>query len=247
MNKLERVLAALEGRTPDRVPTFSQLFDSKPIDDALGSSARARVTASCSRRSCSRLVDSTTWLWNALAHPNVGGVGVLLERAPGGRRSSVSTPVSRCTTASASSTTARCTTWPAGAIAVRRRFRGHLRHVPEGMIGDPESWKAFKKVDTDPLRRAVRRLLLLPELAVGREDSPRGLSGRQPAPGHNRGHGVHQLRDVGAARPRFRPGHHRIQDRARGRGGARGRPVGVSRSSGSGTTSPTGPGRCSRP
>lgn len=36
MNKLERVLAAIEGREPDRVPTFSHIFDAKPVNDALG-------------------------------------------------------------------------------------------------------------------------------------------------------------------------------------------------------------------
>ncbi len=72
-NKLERVLAALEGRKPDKVPTFSLLFDSRPIDDALGA-RHVPVFRYLQNPLVGRFVDKTTSLWNTLSHPNLGGV-----------------------------------------------------------------------------------------------------------------------------------------------------------------------------
>ncbi len=72
-NKLERILAALEGKKTDKVPTFSLLFDSRPIDDALGV-RHVPVFRYLQKPWVARFIDKTTPIWNTLSHPNLGGV-----------------------------------------------------------------------------------------------------------------------------------------------------------------------------
>lgn len=155
INKLERVLAALEGRQPDRVPTFSLLFDSKPIDDALGAPhvPAYRILQSPFMQG---LVDRTTWLWNALAHPNFGGA-VFFSNA---LRADVKLGFDA---GLAMYYGFRLIDHEEVHDIAGRRFRmcddgfgGIYAMYCEGMIGDPDSWRKFKKVDPSRYARLAR-------------------------------------------------------------------------------------------
>lgn len=156
MNRLERVLAALEGRTPDRVPTFSQLFDSKPIDDALGAPHLPvyRILRSPLMR---RLVDRTTWLWNALARPNLGGVGFFSNALRADAELGFDAGLAMYYGFRLVDHT------EVHDLAGRRYtlcddgFGGVYAMYREGMIGDPASWKAFKKVEPTRYASLCRR------------------------------------------------------------------------------------------
>jgi Uroporphyrinogen decarboxylase (URO-D) len=155
MNGLERVLAALDGKQPDRTPTFSQLFDAKPINDALGA-YHVPVYRIVQKPFVQRLIDHSAPAINALLHPLVGGIPVFGSALSAGIRLGFDAGL---------------------AMYYRLRFVDHeelqdqagrsLRICDDGfggiyamynhgLIGDPESWKAFRKEDPARYARGAR-------------------------------------------------------------------------------------------
>ena len=157
INKLERVLAALEGRQPDRVPTFSLLFDSKPIDDALGM-PHLPVYRMVQRPLVQRLVDRTTWLWNTIAHPNIGGAAFFSNALRADARLGFDAGLAMYYGLKLIDHE------EIEDIAGRRYtmcddgFGGVYAMYREGMITDPDAWRRFKKVDPAAYARGVRLL-----------------------------------------------------------------------------------------
>ncbi|MBU4175095.1 MAG: hypothetical protein KKB90_03645 [Actinobacteria bacterium] len=155
MNKLERVLAAIDGRQPDRVPTFSMLFDTKPINDALGR-PHPQVFKLLEKPFVQKLADRTTWLWNILAHPNLGGAALFMTALRADVKLGFDAGLAMYY----------------GFRVINHRelqdiagrlyqfvddgFGGIYAMYQGGVITDPEAWKAFKKMDPGRYARGVR-------------------------------------------------------------------------------------------
>ena len=155
MNNLERVIAALERKTPDRVPVFSQPLDIKTVDDAL-ERPHTPVYEIMQRPFMQKFVDHTAWLWNFLSHPNLGGA-------------LFSSDVLKAQTKIGFD--AGCVGYyglrvinheELQDIAGRRYkfcddgFGGIYAMYVEGIIKDPDAWKSFKKVDPLVYARRLR-------------------------------------------------------------------------------------------
>lgn len=155
MNKLERVLAAIDGRQPDRVPTFSMLFDGKPIDDALGM-YHPQVFKLLEKPFVQKLADHTTWLWNVLAHPNLGGAAFFSNALRADVKLGFDAGLAMYYGFRVIDHT------ELQDISGRRYqftddgFGGIYAMYREGLITDPEAWGKFKKVDPGRYARGVR-------------------------------------------------------------------------------------------
>lgn len=155
MNKLERVLAALEGRQPDRVPTFSMIFDAKPVDDALGM-WHVPVWKIIQPPFMQKLVDRTTWLWNYLSKPIPGGIAFFSNVMRANVKLGFDAGVAQYYTLRLKSHT------ELQDVAGRRYklcddgFGGIYAMYNGGLIGDPESWEKFEKVDIGKYTRQIR-------------------------------------------------------------------------------------------
>mgnify|MGYP005849076989 CR=1 FL=1 len=156
MNRLERVLAALEGRQPDRVPTFSPLFDQKPINDALG---RPHLPAwrMLRHRAMQRFVDRTARLWELLVHANLGGALFFSDALRADARMGFD-----CGLATYYWTFKVMDHEEIQDFAGRRYrlcddgFGGIYAMYSGGTIGNPDSWKAFRKLDPARYAKGAR-------------------------------------------------------------------------------------------
>lgn len=155
MNKLERVLAALEGRQPDRVPTFSLLFDSKPIDDALGV-PHVPVYRFMQPPFMRGLVDRTTWLWNALAHPNLGGVAFFSNALRADVKLGFDAGLAMYYGFRLINHEEVRDIWGRRFRLCDDGFGGVYAMYLEGMLTNPEAWRKFDRMDPSGYARLVR-------------------------------------------------------------------------------------------
>ncbi len=155
MNSLERVLAALDGRQPDRVPTFSQLFDAKPIDDALGN-YHVPVYKLTRPPYIQRLVDKAVPVINALAHPYVLGLPFFSTALRADIKLGFDAGL-------AMYFKLRVVDHEELRDIAGRSYRfcddgfgGIYAMYDHGLIGDPDSWKAFPREDPAKYARGAR-------------------------------------------------------------------------------------------
>jgi uroporphyrinogen decarboxylase len=155
LNKLERVLAPLRGKQPDRVPTFSLLFDGKPIDDALGL-PHAPVFKVLQVPLVQRLVDRTTRFWELLAHPNFGGAGFFLNALRADYRLGFDAGLAMYYRFRLKSHSEMEDIAGRRYIFVDDGFGGIYAMYKEGTITDPEAWKKFDRMDPHRYARGLR-------------------------------------------------------------------------------------------
>lgn len=154
MNRLERVLAALEGdRKPDRVPTFSLLFDSKPINDALGL-PYPNLYWLLENGFMQKLIDSTAWLWEILARPNIGGVPFFANALRADVKMGFDAGLAMFYGFRVKSHKELQDIAGRSYKFVNDGFGGIYAMYSEGTITDPEAWKRFDRVD--PAKNASR-------------------------------------------------------------------------------------------
>ena len=160
MNKLERCLAALEGREPDRVPTFSLIFDAKPVDDALGM-WHVPVWRIIRSPFMQKLVDRTTWLYNFITQPHIGGVAFFVNVLRADVRMGFDCGLAEYWSLTLLDHAHMRDTAGRYYDMCDDGFGGIYAMYREGLLKDPAAWKSFDKPDIATYARRARYYLSL--------------------------------------------------------------------------------------